>query len=72
MNVAVKPHVERPEFRAHQDEGLGDLGSLQESVQIIHHPGEQRQLICVSTKKTGQSAQKLGWGKGSVFAVHKP
>lgn len=70
MNVAVKPAVERPEFRAHQDEGLGDLGRFQESVQIIHHPGEQ--LICVSTKNTGHSAQTLGGGRGLAFAVHKP
>lgn len=65
MNVAVKPAVERPQFRAHQDEGLGELGSLQESVQIIHHPGEQQQLIGVSTKKQDTVHKK--WAEGGVF-----
>lgn len=38
MNVAVKPAVESAELRTNQDKRLGDLSSLQESVQIIHHP----------------------------------
>lgn len=43
MNVAVKPAVESAELRPNQDERLGDLSSLQESVQVIHHPGRQQQ-----------------------------
>lgn len=42
MNVTVKPAIERAELRAHQDEGLGYPSSLQESVQIIYHPGRQQ------------------------------
>lgn len=42
MNVAVKPAVESAELRPNQDERLGDLSSLQESVQVIHHPGRQQ------------------------------
>lgn len=42
MDVAVEPAVERSQLGAHQDEGLGYPSSLQESVQIIHHPGRQR------------------------------
>lgn len=68
VNVAVKPAVERPEFGAHQDEGRGDLGSLQESVQIIHHPGEQQQLICVGTKNR-DTAQKNWGGGGYLFSL---
>lgn len=62
MNVAVKPAVERPEFRARQDEGLGDLGSLQESVQIIHHPGEQQQL---------RFMQFISYNSASMKVVYK-
>lgn len=70
MNVAVKPAVERPEFGAHQDEGLGDLGSLQESVQIIHHPAEQQQLICVGTKNPGHGAKNWDGG-GVIYSVYR-
>lgn len=42
MNVAVKPAIEGTKLRAHQNEGLGYPGSLQESVQIIHHPARQQ------------------------------
>lgn len=42
MNVAVKPAIEGTKLRAHQNEGFGYPGSLQESVQIIHHPARQR------------------------------
>lgn len=41
MNVAVKSTIERTKLRTHQDERLGYLSSLQESVQIINHPGRQ-------------------------------
>lgn len=42
VNVAVKPAIEGTKFRAHQNEGFGYPGSLQESVQIIHHPARQQ------------------------------
>lgn len=42
MNVGVKPAVESAELRPNQDEGRGDLSSLQEPVQVIHHPGRQQ------------------------------
>lgn len=57
MNVTVKPAVECPKFRAHQDEGLSYLGSLQQSVQIIHHPGEKQHSV-VSAEN--QDSAKLG------------
>lgn len=46
MNVAVKSAVESAELRPNQDERLGDLSSLQQSVQVIHHPGRE-QHSCV-------------------------
>ena len=46
MNVGEEPSIERSQLRAHQDEGLGDPSSLQESVQIIHHPvGQQHSSL---------------------------
>jgi len=45
MDVAVEPAVERAELRAHQDEGRGYGSGLQESVQIIHHPGRQHNTV---------------------------
>lgn len=71
VNVAVKPAVERPEFGAHQDEGRGDLGSLQESVQIIHHPGEQQQLICVGTKNRDTAQKNWAGGGGVIYSVYR-
>lgn len=45
MDVAVEPAVERAEPGAHQDEGFGYPSSLQEAVQVIHHPGKQHWSI---------------------------
>lgn len=62
MNVAVKPAIECPKFRAHQDEGLSYLGSLQQSVQIIHHPGEkQYSVVSAENQDTGKT------GPGGLF-----
>lgn len=58
MNVAVKPAVECPELRAHQDEGLGYLSSLQESVQIIHHPGRQQ-----------HSSHTANWARRFIYSA---
>lgn len=55
MNVAVEPAIECAELGANQDEGPGDPGSLQEPMQIIHHPGRQ-QYSSVSAQKPGHSA----------------
>lgn len=62
MNVAVKPAVECAELRAHQDEGLGYPGSLQESVQIIHHPGRQQH-----SSVSAQNQDTLQTGPGGLF-----
>ncbi|TNN72898.1 hypothetical protein EYF80_016827 [Liparis tanakae] len=40
-----EPAVERAELRAHQDEGRGYGSGLQESVQIVHHPGRQHNTV---------------------------
>lgn len=65
MNVAVEPAVERPELRANQDEGFGYAGSLQESVQIVHHPGRQNTAhlsLRRITKKKKQGTLQTGPG----------
>lgn len=54
MDVAVEPAIERAKLGARQDEGPGYPSSLQESVQIIHHPGRQ-QYSSVSALKPGHS-----------------
>lgn len=51
MNVAVKPAVESAELRPDQDERPGDLSSLQESVQVIHHPRRQQHSSCACAKQ---------------------
>lgn len=62
MNVAVKPAVKCTELRAHEDEGLGDPSSLQESVQIIHHPGRQQHLSV-----SARNQDMLQTGPGGLF-----
>lgn len=70
MNVAVKPAVERTERRAHQDERLCDLSSLQESVQVIHHPGRQQQssVPAQKKKKKNKSMHQNGGQMSDVFS----
>lgn len=60
MNVAVKPGVESAQLRANQDERLGDVSSLQESVEVIHHPGRQKHS---SVPAQNKSMQRTGPGK---------
>lgn len=59
MNVAVKSAVECTELRTHQDERLGYLSSLQESVHIINHPGRQQHS---SVSAQNQDIQQTGPG----------
>lgn len=62
MNVAVKPAIERAQLRAHQDEGLGYSSSLQEPVQIIHHPGRQQH-----SSVSAQNQDTLQTGPAGLF-----
>lgn len=54
VNVAVKPGVESAQLGANQDERLGDVSSLQESVQVIHHPGRQQHSAVPAQNKSMQ------------------
>lgn len=58
MNVAVEPAIERAKLRAYQYKGHGYPCSLQQSVQIIHHPARQHHSS-VPAKKT-RTCCKLG------------
>lgn len=63
MYVGEEPAVEGAELRAHQDEGLGYGSSLEESVQIVHHPGRQQQLICLCIK----SGHTANWARRFIY-----
>lgn len=62
MNVAVKPAVKCTELRTNEDEGLGDPSSLQEPVQIIHHPARQQH-----SSVSARNKDMLQTGPGGLF-----